>query len=162
MAGITRKTSDRSYWSVTYRGSKSGLLQDKGSHSHSNMYSSTFGWHRYTFTGNYTKSDGRTFLTPTGFVNPSPLPGIIDENLILFNGNAYSLGAGASPLRRMSVTFNFTRAHSDMLSSTLNSLNDTDRYYSRLDYNLSGNWYCALGSRVRTRVSAGRLHRRRR
>jgi hypothetical protein len=100
------------------------------------MYSSTFGWHRYTFTGNYTKSDGRTFLTPTGFVNPSPLPGIIDENLILFNGNAYSLGAGASPLRRMSVTFNFTRAHSDMLSSTLNSLNDTDRYYSRLDYNL--------------------------
>jgi hypothetical protein len=133
---LRRKTSDHSYWSGTYRGSKSGLLQDRGSNSLSNMYSSTFGWRRYTFTGNYTKSHGRTLLTPTGFLNPGPLPGILQEELILFNGNAYSVGAGATPLRRMTVTFNFTRAHSDMLSSTLNSFNDTDRYYTRLDYNL--------------------------
>jgi hypothetical protein len=133
---LRRKTSDYSYWSVTYRGTHSGILQDKGSNSLSNMYSSTFGWHRYTFTGNYTKSDGRTLLTPAGFVNPTPLPGNIAENLILFNGHAYSVGAGASPLRRMSVTFNFTRAHSDMLSNVLQSFNDSDRYYTRLDYNL--------------------------
>jgi hypothetical protein len=69
-------------------------------------------------------------------VNPTPLPSNIAENLILFNGHSYSVGAAAAPLRRMSVTFNFTRAHSDMLSSTLNSFNDSDRYYSRLDYNL--------------------------
>jgi hypothetical protein len=133
---LRRKTSDHSYWSATYRGSKSGLMQDKGSTSQSNMYSSTFGWHRYTFTGNYTKSNGRTILTPSGFLKPSPVPGAIADELILFNGTAYSLGAGASPLRKLSVTFNFTRAHSDMLSSSRNSLNDTDRYYSRLDYNL--------------------------
>jgi hypothetical protein len=133
---LRRKTSDHSYWSGTYRGSRSGLLQDRGSNSLSNIYSSTFGWRRYTFTGNYTKSHGRTLLTPTGFLNPGPLPGNLSDELILFNGNAYSVGAGATPLRRMTVTFNFTRAHSDMLSSTLNSLNDTDRYYTRLDYNL--------------------------
>jgi hypothetical protein len=133
---LRRKTSDYSYWSVSYRGTHSGILQDQGSNSLSNMYSSTFGWRRYTFTGNYTKSDGRTLLTPAGFVNPTPLPGNIAENLILFDGHSYSVGAGASPLRRMSVTFNFTRAHSDMQSSTLNSLNDSDRYYTRLDYNL--------------------------
>jgi len=133
---IRRKTSDYSYWSATYRGTHSGLQQDKGSSSLSNMYSSTFGWRRYTFTGNYTKSNGRTLLTAAGFVNPTPLPGNIAENLILFNGNAYSVGAGASPLRRMSVTFNFTRAHSDMLSTALQSFNDSDRYYTRLDYNL--------------------------
>jgi hypothetical protein len=104
---LRRKTSDYSYWSVAYRGTHSGLLQDEGSSSLYNMYSSTFGWRRYTFTGNYTKSDGRTLLTPAGFVNPTPLPGNIADNLILFNGNAYSVGAGASPLRRMSVTFNF-------------------------------------------------------
>ena len=133
---LRRKTSDYSYWGVTYRGTRSGILQDKGSNSLSNMYSSTFGWRRYTFTGNYTKSNGRTLLTPAGFVNPTPLPGNIAENLILFNGNAYSVGAGASPLRRMSVTFNFTRAHSDMLSTSLQSFNEADRYYTRLDYNL--------------------------
>lgn len=133
---LRRKTSDYSYWGVTYRGTHSGLLQDAGSHSLSNMFSSTFGWRRYTFTGNYTKSDGRTLLTPAGFVSLTPLLGNIAENLLLFNGHSYSLGAAASPLRRMSVTFNFTRAHSDMLSSTLTSLNDTDRYYTRLDYNL--------------------------
>ena len=133
---LRRKTSDYSYWSFTYRGSKSGILQDQGSHSLSNMYSSTFGWRRYTFTGNYTKSDGRTLLTPAGFVNPTPLPGNIADNLILFNGHAYSVGASASPLRRLSVSFNFTRAHSDMLSTTLDSFNDSDRYYTRLDYNL--------------------------
>jgi hypothetical protein len=133
---LRRKISDRTYWSGTYRGSKSGVLQDKGSNSLSNMYSSTFGWRRYSFTGNYTKSHGRTFLTPNGFLNPAPLPGSLEEEIILFNGSAYSLGAGAMPLRKMTITFNFTRAHSDMLSSTLNSLNDTDRYYTRLDYNL--------------------------
>ena len=133
---LRRKTSDHSYWSGTYRGSKSGLLQDKGSASQSNMYSSTFGWHRYTFTGNYTKSNGRTILTPSGFLNPSPVSGIFANELILFNGSAYSLGAGASPLRKLTVSFNFTRAHSDMLSSSRDSLNDTDRYYTRLDYNL--------------------------
>jgi hypothetical protein len=133
---LRRKTSDHSYWSGTYRGSRSGLLQDRGSNSRSNMYSSTFGWRRYSFTGNYTTSHGRTLLTPTGFLSPTPLPGGIDEQLILFNGSAYSVGAGATPIRRMTVTFNFTRAHSDMLSSSLESLNDTDRYYARLDYNL--------------------------
>lgn len=133
---LRRKTSDHSYWSGTYRGSKSGLLQDKGSNSQSNMYASTFGWHRYSFTGNYTKSHGRTILTSGGFLNPSPLPGNLADELILFNGSAYSLGAGASPLRKLVVTFNFTRAHSDMLSSSRDSFNDTDRYYTRLDYNL--------------------------
>ena len=133
---IRRKTTDYSYVSFTYRGSHSGLMQDQGSNSLSNMFSSTFGWRRYSFTGNYTKSEGRTLLTPAGFVNPTPLPGNVAENLILFNGHAYSVGAGASPVRRMSVTFNFTRAHSDMRSSALQSFNDSDRYYSRLDYNL--------------------------
>ena len=133
---IRRKTSDRSYWSGSYRGANSGLLQDKGSDSHSNMIASTFGWRRYTWTGNYTKSSGRTLLTPTGFLNPTPLPGNLSDELILFNGSAFSLGAGAMPLRKMTVTFNFTRAHSDMLSNSRNSLNDTDRYYTRLDYNL--------------------------
>jgi hypothetical protein len=133
---IRRKLNDRTYWGATYRGSQSGLLQDQGSNSRSNMVSSSFGWRRYSFTGSYSKSRGRTILTPSGFLNPSPVPGNIDENLILFNGSGYSLGAGASPLRKMSVTFNFTRAQSDMLSSTRYSLNDTDRYYTRLDYNL--------------------------
>jgi hypothetical protein len=36
----------------------------------------------------------------------------------------------------MTVTFNFTRAHSDMLSTALQSFNESDRYYTRLDYNL--------------------------
>ena len=39
-------------------------------------------------------------------------------------------------MRKLTVTFNFARAHSDMLSNSRNSLNDTDRYYTRLDYNL--------------------------
>jgi hypothetical protein len=56
--------------------------------------------------------------------------------LILFNGSSYSLGAGAAPLRKMYVTFNYTKARSDTLSSVRNSLNNTERYYTRLDYNL--------------------------
>jgi len=36
----------------------------------------------------------------------------------------------------MIVTFNYTSARSDTLSNVLMSLNDTQRYYTRLDYNL--------------------------
>ena len=133
---VRRRTSDHSYWAASYRGSHSGLVQDQGMQSRSSMVSSTFGWRRYTVTGNYSRSHGRTILTPTGLLSPSPLPGILPEELTLFNGSSYSLGAGASPLRRMTVTFNYTSARSDTLSNVLASLNDTQRYYTRLDYNL--------------------------
>jgi len=133
---LRRKTSDHSYWAVGYRGSHSGLVQDQGMKSGASMISSTFGWRRYSFTGNYSRSHGRTILTPTGLLNPSPVPGILPEELTLFNGSSYSIGASASPLRRMIVTFNYTSARSDTLSNVLMSLNDTQRYYTRLDYNL--------------------------
>jgi hypothetical protein len=133
---VRRRLNEYTYWSGTYRGANSGLLHDQNSDNRSNLVSSSFGWRRYTFTGNYAKSHGRTILTPSGFLNPTPVPGLLPDELTLFDGKSYSLGAGATPLRKMFVTFNYTNAHSDTLSSTRNSLNDTTRYYTRLDYNL--------------------------
>lgn len=133
---IRRRLNNYTYWSATYRGANSGLLQDQSSNSRSNLVSSSLGWRRYTFTGNYAKSHGRTILTPSGFLNPSPVPGILPDELTLFDGSSYSLGAGAAPLRKMYVTFNYTKAESNTLSNIRNSVNDTERYYGRLDYNL--------------------------
>ena len=67
---VRRKTSDHSYWAASYRGSHSGLVQDQGMKSGASMISSTFGWRRYSFTGNYSRSHGRTILTPSGLLNP--------------------------------------------------------------------------------------------
>ena len=133
---VRRRLNEHTYWSGTYRGASSGLWHDQNSTNRSNLVSSSLGWHRYTFTGNYARSNGRTILTPSGFLNPTPVPGILPDELTLFNGTSYSLGAGASPLRKMYVTFNYTSARSDTLSSTRSSINDTERYYTRLDYNL--------------------------
>jgi hypothetical protein len=131
-----RRISPSTFWSGSYRAAQSGLLQDRSSTSHSNFVSSTLGWHRYTFTGNYSKAHGRTILTASGFLNPAPLPGVTGDELVLFNGSSYSIGVGASPLRRMALTINYTSATSDTRSSVKSSFNETQRYYSRLDYNL--------------------------
>jgi hypothetical protein len=133
---VRRRLSDHVYWNGTYRGANSGLLQDQNSTSGSNLFSSTISIRRYTFTGSYANSHGQTILTPSGFLNPTPVPGITADDLILFNGSSYSLGAAASPLRKFFVTFNYTKARSDTTSSVRNSLNNTERYYTRLDYNL--------------------------
>jgi hypothetical protein len=133
---IRRRISPNTFFSSSYRAAQSGLLQDQSSTSHSNFVSSTLGWQRYTLTGNYSKSNGQTILTPSGFLNPAPLPGVTGDELVLFNGRSYSIGVGASPLRRMALTINYTNATSDTISSVRSSFNETERYYSRLDYNL--------------------------
>jgi hypothetical protein len=133
---VRRRVNSNMYWSGSYRAARSGLLQELGSNSHSNFVSTSFGWYRYTLTGNYAKSHGRSILTASGFLNPSPLPGVTPDELILFNGESYSVGVGASPLRRMVLTINYTNATSDTLSTVRSSFNNTERYYSRLDYNL--------------------------
>jgi hypothetical protein len=133
-AYVRRRINSSLYWSGTYRGTQSGLLQDHSSNNRSNNFSTSLGWRRYTLTGNYSKSHGRTILTPNGLLTPAPVPGLI-EDLILFNGKSYSVGLGASPLRRLTVSINYTNASSDMLSAVKNSANRSQLYYSRLDYN---------------------------
>jgi hypothetical protein len=133
---VRYRFNPNTYWSVTYRGAQAGLLQDQSSNSHSNYVSTNLGWYRYTLTGSYSTSHGRTILTAGGLLNPSPVPGITLDELVLFNGRSYSVGVGASPLRRMVLTVNYTNATSDTLSTVRSSFNDTERYYSRLDYNL--------------------------
>lgn len=135
-ANVRRRISPNTFWSSTYRAARSGLLQDQSSNSRSDFVSSTLGWYRYTVTGNYSKSHGRSVLTASGFLNPTPLPGVTGGDLVLFNGSSYSIGVGAVPLRRMVLTINYTSATSDTLSGAKPSFNETQRYYSRLDYNL--------------------------
>jgi hypothetical protein len=133
---VRRRINSSMYWSGTYRGAKSGLLQDQNSTSRSNMFSTSLGWHRYTLTGNYSKTHGRSILTASGLLSPAPVPGVIEDSIVLFDGRSYSVGVGASPFRRMTITINYTNATSDMFSSLKTSANDTERYYSRLDYNV--------------------------
>jgi hypothetical protein len=151
---VRRRISPITFWSASYRAAQSGLLQDQSSTSHSNLVSTTFGWHRYTLTGNYSKSRGRTILTASGFLDPTPLPGVTGDDLVLFNGRSYSIGVGASPLRRMTLTINYTNATSDTISSVKSSFNDTERYYSRLDYNLRKVVLRAGFTRVHQGISA--------
>jgi len=133
-AYVRRRINSGLFWTGTYRGTQGGLLQDHSPNNRANNFSSSLGWHRYTLTGNYSRSHGRTILTPNGLLTPAPIPGLI-EDLILFNGKSYSIGVGASPLRRMSLSINYTNASSDLLSSLRNSVNRSQLYYSRLDYN---------------------------
>jgi hypothetical protein len=133
---VRRKLNMNTYLSGAFRAAQSGILQDQASTSRSNMFSSTLGWRGYTFTGNYSKSSGRTILTANGLLTPAPVPGVFDDNLVLFNGKSYSVGVGATPLRRMVVSFNYTNATSDTLSTSRFSVNDTQRYFTRLDYNI--------------------------
>lgn len=133
---VRRILTTNAYWTASYRASQSGILQDRTSTGRTNNFSSNLGWRGYTLTGNYSRSSGRTVLTTNGLLTPSPLPGLLPDDLVLFNGTSYSVGASASPLRRMVVTYSYTNTYGDTLSNTLFSTNEAQRTYTRLDYNL--------------------------
>lgn len=131
-----RRLSQWTYWSGTYRYSKSGLLQDQTSTSRTHSVSTTFNWHSYTLTGNYSDSTGRSVLTASGLLNPSPIPIPVGDDVIFFDGKGYGVGIGMSPLRRLTITGNYTYVKSDTQGNNLFTTNNSERYYSRLDYSL--------------------------
>ena len=123
-------------WLATYNGSRTGLTQDQGSDSRSEGYSTSLSSRQFNMTANYTQSTGQSILTSTGLVVLPPTPGVPASDLILYNADSYGGGISATPLRRLTISGNFSRALSNTLSDVTNSRNNTEIFNAQLQYHL--------------------------
>jgi hypothetical protein len=127
------------YLTLSFSGGHSGIARQSGNASHNESYSSSFLYHRLSVSGTYSKSSGESILTPTGLVGvPGPLPpGVISpSNLIAFNGNSYSFGAGATVIRNLEIAGSYSAGKSNEQAESLNLVNSYSASHATLRYRL--------------------------
>ena len=135
-AAVRRRFGANSTWSVSYHGIETGLTQLPGYSNRSDTLIALLNRGRYGFSGSYSKSHGTALLSSSGVLTPTPLAPVISPDQALYDGTVYGLGGSVIPLKRMVVNFNWYRARSDTQTSTVFSMNNSERYYAQLQYNL--------------------------
>lgn len=146
---VSRRIGRRSTWSSVASGSKAGLTGQAGSTSFSQAYSSTF-FHKWiSGTVAYSKSSGNAILTASGLVaTPIPLPVISQAAVVLYGGHAYSFGAGATPVRGLSLSVSYSQAVSETESGASPSNNNTSQLTARILYIVRKTYFQAGYSRL--------------
>ncbi len=132
---IGRKFSRSMHWGVSGSASKSGLDGVAGSSNFSQSYSTVFSTRYYSVSGSYAKSSGNSILTTSGLA-PSPIPVtvLLPSAVVFYGGKSYSIGLGATPIRRLTISATYSKALSDTLSSSLTSNNSTEQMNIQTQY----------------------------
>ena len=101
-------------WNIGGGRGRSGFTQVAGSESHSENINSSLNWRGYSLGANYSKSAGTSVLTAQGLVT-QPVPIAIPNDVVLFNGEGYGVGIGASPVPNMTIGVSYSNATSNTL-----------------------------------------------
>ena len=135
-ANLHRKFSPRVQWTLAFNGSHSGLSSDKNSTNDSAGFSTSLNYRSFSATANYLKGSGNSILTAAGIVPLPPTPGETLANIISYDAKTYGGGLSWTPVRRMVITGTYSRSFSDTLSNSVYSRNNTDIFYTQLQYRL--------------------------
>ncbi len=142
-------------WMASFNGSHSGLTNQPGTNNDSKSYSTSFSTRRFTLTGNYTRASGNSILTSAGLVPLPPTPGVPESDLITFAGDSYGGGISATPVRRLTLSANYSRSLSNTLSSTTFSNNNTEIFNAQMQYHLRRIGLLSGFTRFTQSISAG-------
>jgi hypothetical protein len=133
---LRRKLNAWTFWNASFRGSHSGIVQNAGSGSRAETYSSTLSWKKYSFSGNYASSNGTAVYNNSGGLTATPLGSIFIDQFIYFNARSYGGSVSAQILRRIQ----FSAAYANVYSRTANGAKDTlasgNHYNTRMEYRL--------------------------
>jgi hypothetical protein len=133
-ANMHRRFMNRFQWTVAFTGSHSGLNQQPDTSNHSENYGTTLSYRWINASAFYSSNSGNALLSNGGLVPLPPLPGQPNDNLVIFSGSGYGGGLSATPLKRLTVSANFTRSLSDTLANSIASRNNNEQFYSQLQY----------------------------
>ncbi|HYG98461.1 MAG TPA: hypothetical protein VD837_04965 [Terriglobales bacterium] len=152
--GVRRKFNDALWWGFRATESRSGLTTDKGSSNHSESVATNVRWGRYSASGSYSQSAGRSVLTLDGTLTATPAAGLFDREFTLYNGRSYSIGASTTPVPRMTLLAHYSWVKSDTLTPKLYSLNQGTRFTTQFDYKMRKLSLRGGYSRVNQSISA--------
>ena len=132
-ANVRRRIFSELNWTAAFNGTHSGLTNYAGATNRAETYSTTLSMRKIAINGIYTSSSGVSLLGAGGVVTPPPIPGLTDY--ILFDGTSYGGGVSLTPIRKLTISTNFSRAISNTIGSTF-SHNNTEIINSQLQYHL--------------------------
>jgi hypothetical protein len=135
-ANLHRRLMNRFQWTAVFNGSHSGLSQQPDTANHSENYGTTLSYKWISASALYANNAGNALLNYGGLVSLPPLPGQPDNNLVIFSGSSYGGGVTITPLRRLTMSGNFSRSISDTLANSITSHNNMELYYAQLQYRL--------------------------
>jgi hypothetical protein len=121
---LRKRLGERLYWSNAARETHSGWAQQPGTTSHSNSFSTTLVYRRYSANAVYSQSGGAAILTSQGLVPvPGGIPGPIVTTPVLYNARSYGGGLTAT-VSRLSLTGSYSKAFSQTTATSF-ARNDT-------------------------------------
>ena len=128
-SGNVRRRFGALYWSASAAGSRTALTQQAGVENRSQSYSTGFTFGRWgSLTGSYAIANGNAVQTGAGLVTtPVPTPVIPSSLIILYGGKSYSVGLGASPVRRFTIGASFSNSSSNTSGDTQASSNKNEQ-----------------------------------
>lgn len=132
-ANVHRKLMRGLNWTAAFNGTHSGLTNYAGTTNRAETYSTSLSSRKIAINGIYTNSSGLSLLGAGGVVTPPPTPGLTD--FISFDGSSYGGGMTVTPIRKLTISTNFSRAISNTMGSTF-SHNNTEIINSQLQYHL--------------------------
>jgi hypothetical protein len=132
-ANVHRRIVGGMTWTAAFNGSHSGLTHYSDTTNRSETFSTSLSARRMAINGIYSQSTGVSLLGGGILVTPPPTPGLTD--FISFGGTSYGGGVAATPLRRLTVSGNYSRAISNTIGTTT-SHNNTEIITSQLEYHL--------------------------
>jgi hypothetical protein len=135
-ANLHRRFSNRVQWTFAFNGGHSGFTQAGNGYSTTANFSTSLSLRTLAFTANYGTGSGNSILTANGIVPLPPVPGEPPSNLITYNAKNYGGGVSWTPIRRMVLTGTYSRSLSNTLSNDVFSKNNTEVFYSQLQYRM--------------------------
>jgi hypothetical protein len=124
-ANARRRFGKLDFITGSFRGYRTVFTRDAGSGNRAENYLSTLILGRYSFSANYSQSNGISIFSTAG-LTPVPIdvvPGVLPGDLVLYQGRSYGGSFGSEPIRNLTVTASFTRALSHTTSPTQFSSN---------------------------------------
>ena len=96
---LRRKINSSTHWSASFRESRSGLTAQEGSNNVSDSFATSLSWKKYSFSGNYSRSNGAALLGANGTLTATPLGSIISDYFLTFNARSFGVNASTQLFR---------------------------------------------------------------
>jgi hypothetical protein len=133
---LRRKINSSTYWSGSFRESRSALTAQEGNHNDTESISTSLSWRKYTFSGIYSQSSGAALLGADGTLTPTPLSSIISNYYLIFDARSFGAYASTRLFGRITVSGGYTNVSSKTIQKAFGTFNNGDRYFARFELRL--------------------------
>jgi hypothetical protein len=133
---LRRKVASSTYWSASFRESRSGLTVQEGNNNVSQAFATNFSWRKYTLSGSYSQSNGMALLAADGTLTATPLGSILSNYFLTFNARSFGINSRMRLFRTLTLFGGYTKVSSDSTQNGLGTFNKGDRYNARLELRL--------------------------